>query len=197
MVAESKCYKYAFQWDACRLLAASISQHALQGWCLLPGVSAPWGCLIPGGLLLGGVCHSPLWTEWQTSVKTLPCPTFVAGGKYETIVACGHASFNIRGWLAHWVLIYLTALFTKPPAGGRNDLRDRSPIHGFRVFQELYQVKLGTVLPAALWIALLKVCWWKIRVKFELQALVLFKFPLNSKEIFADEDFESTVPDLQ
>ena len=43
-----------------------------------------------------------------------------------------------------------TALFTKPLAGSRNDLRDRSPIHGFRFFQELYQAKLGTALPVAL-----------------------------------------------
>ena len=43
-----------------------------------------------------------------------------------------------------------TALFTKPPAGGRNDLRDCSPIHGFTVFQELYQAKPGTALPVAL-----------------------------------------------
>ena len=35
----------------------------------------------------------------------------------------------------------LTALFTKPLASGRNDLGDRSPIHGFRVIQELYQAK--------------------------------------------------------
>ena len=44
----------------------------------------------------------------------------------------------------------LTALFTKPPVGGRNVLRDRFPIHGFTVFQELYQAKPGMALPAAL-----------------------------------------------
>ena len=44
----------------------------------------------------------------------------------------------------------VTVLFTKPPAGGRNDLRDCSLIHGFKVFQELYQAKLGTAVPTAL-----------------------------------------------
>ena len=44
----------------------------------------------------------------------------------------------------------LTVLFTKLLAGGRNDLRDRSPIHGFMVFQELYQAKPGTALLVAL-----------------------------------------------
>ena len=44
----------------------------------------------------------------------------------------------------------LTALFTKPPAGGRNDLRDCSPIHSFTFFQELDQAKPGMALPAAL-----------------------------------------------
>ena len=44
----------------------------------------------------------------------------------------------------------VTALFTKPAASSRNDLRDHSPIHSFRIFQELYQAKPGTVLSAAL-----------------------------------------------
>ena len=42
-----------------------------------------------------------------------------------------------------------------PPAGGRNNLRDRSPIHGFRAFQELYQAKQGNGSGGGLWIALL------------------------------------------
>ena len=54
------------------------------------GVSAR-GCL-PGGVYPGGVClggrlsggvwqDTPLWTEWQTCVKTLPCPNFVEAVK--------------------------------------------------------------------------------------------------------------------
>ena len=48
----------------------------------------------------------------------------------------------------------LTALFTKPsstvlPAVGMT-LRDRSPLTASWHFQELYQAKPGTVLPAAL-----------------------------------------------
>ena len=46
------------------------------GGCLLRGV-----CLLPEGLLLGGgggipACSEadPLWTEWQTGAKILPCP---------------------------------------------------------------------------------------------------------------------------
>ena len=33
--------------------------------------------------LLGGVSarHPPLWTEWQTPVKTLPCRKYAAGSK--------------------------------------------------------------------------------------------------------------------
>ena len=55
-----------------------------------------------------------------------------------------------RLWINTDNLPTVTVLFTKPPAGGRNDLRDRSPVHGFRVFQELYQAKPGTALLAAL-----------------------------------------------
>ena len=58
-------------------------------------------------------------------------------------------------WSSRQEVASFTAIFTKPPAGGRNDLRDRSPIHGFRVFQELYQAKPGMALPTALWIVLL------------------------------------------
>ena len=45
-------------------------------------------CTVGGCLPRGGVCipacteadTPPLWTEWQTGVKTLPCSNFVAGG---------------------------------------------------------------------------------------------------------------------
>ena len=59
-----------------------------------------------------------------------------------------------RNSSSNWKLVLklssLTVLFTKPLAGGRNDLGDHSPIHGFRVFQELYQAKPGMALLAAL-----------------------------------------------
>ena len=74
----------------------TVSQHALRRGCLPRGVTAqgvpaqgwrgrgvsargmparrclPWGCGRP---------H--LWTEWQTGVKTLPYPNFVAGDNYH------------------------------------------------------------------------------------------------------------------
>ena len=39
--------------------------------------------------------------------------------------------------------VTLVALFTKPPAGGRNDVRDRSPIHGFQGFSGIVPGKAG------------------------------------------------------
>ena len=45
-----------------------------------PSMQCAGGCLLGGCLLPGGVCHSPLWTEWQTGVKTLPCRNFLADG---------------------------------------------------------------------------------------------------------------------
>ena len=48
--------------------------------------------------LLGGVCpagrgsaqvhagiHTPLWIEWQTGVKTLPCRNYVTDGKNDKL----------------------------------------------------------------------------------------------------------------
>ena len=57
------------------------ARGCLPGQCLprgfLPGGGLAWGVcprgVYPGGCLPGGV-HLPLWTEWQTDVKTLPCP---------------------------------------------------------------------------------------------------------------------------
>ena len=36
-----------------------------------------------GGVCLGGVWQTPLWTEWQTSVKTLTYRNYVAGGNLD------------------------------------------------------------------------------------------------------------------
>ena len=79
------------------------------------GVSAPGGMSAPGGcLLLGGVsalggsapggcipacteADTPLWTESQTPVKTLPWPNFVAAGndvcKHETQILYCYSLF--------------------------------------------------------------------------------------------------------
>ena len=52
------------------------------------GVSAG-GCLLRGMYLLKGVSarrclpDTPLWTEWQMLVKTLPCGNYVADGNYH------------------------------------------------------------------------------------------------------------------
>ena len=54
---------------------------ACSGGCTWSGGVCSRGCLLPEGCLLqGGVCswggvrYSPLWTEWQTGAKILPCP---------------------------------------------------------------------------------------------------------------------------
>ena len=51
------------------------------GRCLLLGGCLLGGCLLPGGypsMQWGRHPPSPLWTELQTPVKTLPWPNFVA-----------------------------------------------------------------------------------------------------------------------
>ena len=64
-------------------LLLTVSQHALGWW----GVVCPGGCLPRGELSSrGGACPEantppPLWTEWQTFVKTWPLQTSFAGGK--------------------------------------------------------------------------------------------------------------------
>ena len=66
----------------------TISQHALLGGTCpgvyLPGVYLPGWCTCLGGVPARGVYLSrgvppqvpphPLWTEWQTGAKILPCP---------------------------------------------------------------------------------------------------------------------------
>ena len=56
------------------------------GGCVwLDGVSAQgvsaWGVCLRGLLGWGCLPDTPLWTEWQTPVKTLPCRNYVADGK--------------------------------------------------------------------------------------------------------------------
>ena len=87
---KNRLNKNAFQYDAYRPLVARISQHVLlPGGVPARGVPAR-GCTCPGGCTCQGVylpegctCQwvgylprysSPLWTEWQTGTKILPCP---------------------------------------------------------------------------------------------------------------------------
>ena len=67
------------------------------GWCLLQGGLLGGGCLVPGGVSSGGCllqgggvsapeADTPLWTESQTPVKTLPWPNFVAAGNKRTFL---------------------------------------------------------------------------------------------------------------
>ena len=62
------------------------------GVCLPRKMSAPGGCLPEGGCLPRGcLCRGcqpdtpPLWTEWQTGVKTLPCRKYVADGNEKSL----------------------------------------------------------------------------------------------------------------
>ena len=91
--------------------------------CLPSLPSRPWGCL-PKGVSAQGVWQTPhdkrqtplLWTEWETCVKTLPCPNFIAGGNYIPVavrakittkkLSVGGA--NLRGG----VLVYYLAIFS-------------------------------------------------------------------------------------
>ena len=76
-----------------------VSQHALglglsiQGGVCLRGC-LPKGVVCPRGLSTWGECvaetpgpeaDTPLWTEWQTGVKTLSCCNFVAGGNKHSL----------------------------------------------------------------------------------------------------------------
>ena len=56
-----------------------------QGAVCLPRQCLPGGCVCPGGdvSVCAGGClpaRSPLWTEWQTCVKILPCRNYIADG---------------------------------------------------------------------------------------------------------------------
>ena len=79
--------KQWYQWSYKKLCAGG-------GRCLLLGGCLVWECLVGGGGLVQGVCgipacteaDPPLWTESHTSVKTQPCPNFVAGGNKTSSV---------------------------------------------------------------------------------------------------------------
>ena len=88
-----------YSWEVCsRGVVCSWGGVCSMG-CLLPGgvcswgVSTPWGGVYSQGVsALGGVCSrgcgippctvadTPLWTEWQTGVKILSWPQFIAAG---------------------------------------------------------------------------------------------------------------------
>ena len=63
--------------------------------CLPRGCVSTWGCVCLWGVCQGEVCipacteaDTPLWTEWQTGVKTLPCRNFIADSN----------KLNIKEW---------------------------------------------------------------------------------------------------
>ena len=86
-----------------RMRAVHCSSHLLwEGVSAKKGVGVSGqrgiyqGGVCPGGYLPRGVCpggclprgclvDTPLWTEWQTPVKTLPCRNYVADGNNDTV----------------------------------------------------------------------------------------------------------------
>ena len=123
-----------------------VSQHALgrggvypcmywvgvsaPGGGICPGVSA-WGCL-PGRSARGAVCPrecvchtppSPLWTEWQTPVKTLPCRNCVVNGQYNCPPAWGRERETGREFMAVNFVASITAI------NGTNNNHYVSPIN--------------------------------------------------------------------
>ena len=50
-----------------------VEQEYIPVGCIPPTVVAIWGAL-QEALPPPGTRHTPLWTEWQTGVKILPCP---------------------------------------------------------------------------------------------------------------------------
>ena len=55
------------------------------------------GCLPGAGVCLGRACLPdtfPLWTEWQTPVKTLPCRNYVADGNQQPLSLLSVCKFS-------------------------------------------------------------------------------------------------------
>ena len=86
--------------------------HCAGGVCPGRGVSAQGG-VCPGGICPGGstqwaVCgRPPVWTEWQTGVKTLPFRNFIADGNNCKLDSpCQPAGYNAAspdlGLRSHW-----------------------------------------------------------------------------------------------
>ena len=71
-----------------------------------PQRETPWTCDL--WCMLGQ--KPPLWTEWHTDVKTLPCRNFVVGGKKADINAIRHIMANI-GSAGHPSMKYMAPLF--------------------------------------------------------------------------------------
>ena len=101
--------QHALRWGcvsqhARRGLPGGLSAQGVSAWgwvstegCLPRGLST-WGCL-PRGVADTPPGEQrqtpPLWTEWQTGVKTLPCRNLVAGGEKVMIGApLGNAGTN-------------------------------------------------------------------------------------------------------
>ena len=67
-----KAIMHSSRMHTAHLLAVSPSMHCSRRgvWCLLPGASAPGGCLLRGVVSQHALGQIPLWTESQTCVKT-------------------------------------------------------------------------------------------------------------------------------
>ena len=91
----------SFERQSCSYLHLYVNRGAWFREGLLPrwGVPDPGGCLVPGG---GGWYPSmhwdrpPLWTEWQTGVKILPCPKLRLRAVKITICKLKVISFLVK-----------------------------------------------------------------------------------------------------
>ena len=88
-------------------------------FCIQGGL--PGGSLHPGGVPMREVGQTPLWTEWHTGVKTLPCPKLHLWAVTRMHSSSGHHKMSVPGGLG-----------TPPPRGrrpfgGRPSLRRQSP----------------------------------------------------------------------
>ena len=104
--------KNAFQHDAYRLLVDPYpSMHCRGGGYLTGGVYLPGGVYLAGGLPARGVpapggylpSYSPLWTEWQTGAKILPCPKLRLRTVIINLPVCS-VKMNFRNKMLHGIM---------------------------------------------------------------------------------------------
>ena len=71
---------------ACPLPCIPPAMHTPCHACPLPCMPPTHDCMPPDHAYplphTPPTIHAPLWTEWLTGVKTLPCRNFIAGGKH-------------------------------------------------------------------------------------------------------------------
>ena len=116
-----------------------VSRGCLPRGCLPGEGASAWGWCLPRGVYPGGgvytslnpeadtslphcvLGHIPLWTEWQTGVKTLPCPklrlwaVITCGGNYGISSLKQHSaqfnSFDLCWLQRHNFIIILGLIF--------------------------------------------------------------------------------------